>query len=56
RKFTCTDCNKSFTRKYNLDAHMRSHYNVKPFRCTLAGCQEAFVRKHDLQRHVLSVH
>ncbi|KAJ8329122.1 hypothetical protein BDV3_006232 [Batrachochytrium dendrobatidis] len=54
RKFPCNVCGKSFTRKYNLDAHLRSHNNIKPYLCP--ECSDAFVRKHDLQRHVVSVH
>ncbi|KAI8926027.1 hypothetical protein BC831DRAFT_383650, partial [Entophlyctis helioformis] len=49
-------CPKAYTRKYNLEAHMRGHYNLKPFKCTAPGCTEAFVRKHDLQRHVVCLH
>ncbi|KAJ1339701.1 hypothetical protein BSLG_005607 [Batrachochytrium salamandrivorans] len=30
RKFPCNVCGKSFTRKYNLDAHLQSHNNIKP--------------------------
>ncbi|KAI8926040.1 hypothetical protein BC831DRAFT_392054, partial [Entophlyctis helioformis] len=54
RRFCCTKCNKTYTRKYNLEAHLRSHFNVKPFACT--SCSESFVRKHDLQRHMQSLH
>ncbi|KAI8926522.1 hypothetical protein BC831DRAFT_390428, partial [Entophlyctis helioformis] len=49
-------CHKSFTRRYNLDAHLRAHYNVKPFACTADRCNESFIRKHDLIRHMASVH
>ncbi|KAL2919332.1 hypothetical protein HK105_200975 [Polyrhizophydium stewartii] len=54
RRFPCLVCGKTFTRKYNLDAHVRSHNNIKPFACD--ECPDAFVRKHDLQRHIVSVH
>ncbi|KAL2919333.1 hypothetical protein HK105_200976 [Polyrhizophydium stewartii] len=55
-RFGCTMCDKAFTRKYNLEAHILSHNNIKPFPCTYEGCGEAFVRKYDLNRHVQTVH
>ncbi|KAL2919334.1 hypothetical protein HK105_200977 [Polyrhizophydium stewartii] len=56
RRFPCDICGKAFTRKYNLEAHVLSHNNVKPFTCTYDGCGEMFVRKYDLNRHIVSVH
>ncbi|KAL2919372.1 hypothetical protein HK105_201016 [Polyrhizophydium stewartii] len=47
-------CNRSFTRKYNLDAHLRSHAGEKPEVCK--ECGRSFNRRHDLNRHISSVH
>ncbi|KAL2912721.1 hypothetical protein HK105_207829 [Polyrhizophydium stewartii] len=55
-KFSCTMCDRVFTRKYNLDSHILMHQNIKPFKCTHPGCSEAFVRKYDLKRHVRTLH
>jgi uncharacterized Zn-finger protein len=56
KKFPCPfdNCSKSFTRKYNLSAHLRCHNQEKPFECT--NCPMKFARKHDLQRHIRSLH
>ncbi|ORX88233.1 hypothetical protein BCR32DRAFT_197157, partial [Anaeromyces robustus] len=43
------NCNKVFTRAYNLKSHQLSHSGVRPFKCKT--CQTSFVRKHDLKRH-----
>ncbi|KAL2912481.1 hypothetical protein HK105_208053 [Polyrhizophydium stewartii] len=55
-RFPCTLCDRKFTRRYNLEAHLHAHQNMRPFQCTHAGCGEAFVRKYDLTRHVDAVH
>ncbi|KAJ3217613.1 hypothetical protein HDU67_007555 [Dinochytrium kinnereticum] len=48
-------CPKRFTRRSNLDAHIRSaHTHHRPFTCS--ECPLAFARAHDLQRHRRSVH
>jgi uncharacterized Zn-finger protein len=43
------NCNKVFTRAYNLKSHQLSHSGVRPYQCST--CQTSFVRKHDLKRH-----
>ena len=45
----CNLCGKTFTRRFNLLAHERSHAQERPFKCDL--CPLAFCRKHDLKRH-----
>ncbi|KAJ3396599.1 hypothetical protein HDU92_002547 [Lobulomyces angularis] len=49
------DCNKLFTRRGNMMAHLRTHdpNRERNFICQI--CQKSFCRPHDLQRHS-SVH
>ncbi|KAI8904278.1 hypothetical protein BC831DRAFT_383732, partial [Entophlyctis helioformis] len=49
-------CTKVYTRKYNLDAHMHTHTNMKPYVCMHDGCTKSFARKNDLYRHETTVH
>lgn len=47
--FCCDQCDKKFTRAYNLRSHMRTHTDERPFLCTICG--KAFARLHDRKRH-----
>ncbi|KAG0046518.1 hypothetical protein BGZ83_008318 [Gryganskiella cystojenkinii] len=43
------DCEKSFSRLFNLRSHMRTHSKARPFVCQ--SCNFAFSRRHDRDRH-----
>ncbi|KAI8994377.1 hypothetical protein BC832DRAFT_518541, partial [Gaertneriomyces semiglobifer] len=47
-------CSKLFTRRYNLQSHLRCHSGERPFVCK--WCAATFSRKHDLRRHCRSLH
>ena len=43
------DCDKTFSRYYNLRSHYKIHTGNKPFKCK--NCSKSFARNHDLKRH-----
>lgn len=45
----CPKCDKTFTRAYNLQSHLRTHTNERPYKCKV--CSKAFARQHDRKRH-----
>ncbi|KAI0790794.1 hypothetical protein C8Q75DRAFT_716628 [Abortiporus biennis] len=51
--FTCPvpGCGSTFTRRFNLRGHLRSHTEERPFVCEWPGCNKGFARQHDCKRH-----
>ncbi|CAO3608516.1 unnamed protein product [Cunninghamella blakesleeana] len=56
KRFGCPICKRKFSRRYNLNTHIRTHNvnRIKEFICEICGA--AFDRKHDRGRHLDSVH
>ncbi|XP_075071162.1 uncharacterized protein LOC142160107 isoform X1 [Mixophyes fleayi] len=48
--FSCSECDKCFTRKATLVTHQRSHTGEKPFLCS--ECGKSFTDKSKLIRHL----
>jgi len=44
-------CGSTFTRRFNLRGHLRSHTEERPFVCDWPGCGKGFARQHDCKRH-----
>ncbi|XP_077346057.1 uncharacterized protein LOC143989671 [Lithobates pipiens] len=49
KRFSCTECGKSFHSKFKLDVHIRSHTGEKPYSCP--ECGKCFSDKSNLYRH-----
>uniref|UniRef100_A0A8C1XNM7 C2H2-type domain-containing protein n=1 Tax=Cyprinus carpio TaxID=7962 RepID=A0A8C1XNM7_CYPCA len=53
----CQVCGKTFRLRAQLNAHLRSHSDEKPFKCD--NCEKAFkytwnLNKHKRERHILT--
>ncbi|XP_006460810.1 hypothetical protein AGABI2DRAFT_192406 [Agaricus bisporus var. bisporus H97] len=44
-------CGSTFTRRFNLRGHLRSHTEERPYVCDWPGCKKGFARQHDCKRH-----
>ncbi|MGF6088233.1 RHS repeat-associated core domain-containing protein [Pseudomonas sp. 18173] len=48
----CPTCGKVFSRKHNLNQHLRTHTGVRPYGCKEPECTAAFFRLAGLARHL----
>ncbi|XP_069473361.1 zinc finger protein 135-like isoform X2 [Ambystoma mexicanum] len=49
RRYHCSVCDKSFTRKQHFLGHQRTHTGERPYQCT--KCSKSFNQMHHLARH-----
>jgi uncharacterized Zn-finger protein len=54
--FSCPNCDATFTRKHNLENHMKSHEDRRPHHCRQPDCGRSFTRRHDRNRHEEACH
>jgi hypothetical protein len=52
-KYSCPvpGCESTFTRRINLNGHVRAHNDDRPFVCRWSACGKRFSRLHDCKRH-----
>ena len=55
-KYTCTECDKQFSNKYNLTRHIQSIHKQVKYKYTCADCNKQFSEKFNLKQHIQSVH
>lgn len=55
-KHICEICGKECPSRSKLLDHKVSHFDAKPFKCTIDGCQSSFKRKRQLDSHVNAFH
>ena len=45
------DCNKAFSRRIRLQAHIHLHNGTQPYKCPFPSCSKAFSEKQNLKIH-----
>ncbi|XP_069606497.1 zinc finger protein 501-like [Ranitomeya imitator] len=49
KPYSCSDCGRCYTRKYNLVDHQKTHRGQKPYPCS--ECERCYNKKSSLIRH-----
>ncbi|OMJ81856.1 hypothetical protein SteCoe_17622 [Stentor coeruleus] len=51
KRFRCRLCGKNLSSKQNLNEHIFTHSNEKPFGCSEPGCSQNFRQRSQLSNH-----
>ncbi|ORY86911.1 hypothetical protein BCR37DRAFT_337511, partial [Protomyces lactucae-debilis] len=51
-RYTCPECQKTFSRPSSLRIHKHSHTGERPYVCNVKGCERAFSVRSNLRRHM----
>ena len=53
KRFQCEwkGCDKAFAMRSHLERHMRTHYDVRPFKCPIENCSSNFNRHDNMIQH-----
>ncbi|KAL1702211.1 hypothetical protein EV121DRAFT_293525 [Schizophyllum commune] len=55
-EFQCKECNKTFTRRHNLNNHLLRHADRKQYSCNVHNCASRFNTSGDLKSHIKKMH
>jgi len=51
KPFSCTECNKTFSREPDLKRHKITHTEEKKYKCNFDNCKSSFNTSGNLARH-----
>ncbi|KAL1751812.1 hypothetical protein FB107DRAFT_251245 [Schizophyllum commune] len=54
--FQCNECDKTFTRRHNLNNHLLRHADRKQYACNEHNCASRFNTSGDLKSHIKKMH
>lgn len=53
RNLNCTQCDKVFTHRGDLNKHLRTHSGERPYECPHPNCTKRFAHSSNLRRHTV---